>query len=465
MDIKKLKHINKKKLKLYEAGIKALEQQNPQYAIDMLRSFLRDEPGVLEVRQKLREIELGKIDGEISPIKKILAKVLSLPAAIMVPSQIGQEKFNIAMDNAEAAIARDPTSKDFYFLLAKASEAADLLPITQMALESSLKFNRDCGATLDWLARIYCTLGIGNKAIECRERHIKLTPSDTKLKDALEKTTQEIESDAWNPEELDFDESAPPQPQANLGHSDREQMEKQVHIQQKNVEQSTTSDSLKKMGDLYTLAQDYDNAVASYNKIFELTPNVDASVDKAMTDAMSLQFDKSIIEWQNYLKDNELSEEERQDGIKNAKTATKNKVEMIIQRAKDRVERNPHALGNKFELGKVLCKYKRYDIAINNLEQTKGTAQFKLQSLFMLGKSYLETNSAKKAVEMINAAVDLMPRMCNAKKEAYYLLAKAHESLGEKDISESFYKRIYAADDHYRDVGLIIDKIYQRDLY
>ncbi len=198
-----------KKLKLYEAGIKALEQQNPQYAIDMLRSFLRDEPGVLEVRQKLREIELGKIDGEVSPVKKILAKVLSLPATIMIPSQIRQEKFNLAMDNAEAAIARDPTSKDFYFLLAKASEAANLLPVTQMALEASLKFNNDCGVTLDWLARIYSTLGLGEKAIECREKHVKLTPSETKLKDELEKTTLEIESDAWDPSELDYDDSAP----------------------------------------------------------------------------------------------------------------------------------------------------------------------------------------------------------------------------------------------------------------
>ncbi len=129
--------------------------------------------------------------------------------------------------------------------------------------------------------------------------------------------------------------------------------------------------------------QDYDNAVSSYNRIFELTPNVDASVDKAITDAVSLQFDKSIIEWQNYLESNELSDEERQDGLENVQTAQKNKVEMIIQRAKDRVERNPHALGNKFELGKVLCKFKRYDVAINSLEQTKGTAQFKLQSLFM----------------------------------------------------------------------------------
>ncbi len=83
----------------------------------------------------------------------------------------------------------------------------------------------------------------------------------------------------------------------------------------------------------------------------------------------------------------------------------------------------------------------------------------------MLGKCYLEIDNAKKAIEMANAAVDLMPRMCSCKKEALYILAKAHEAFKEKDASESFYKRIYAVDDHYRDVGLIIDKIYQRDLY
>ena len=463
LEIKKLKHLSPRHVKLFDTGLNAAEKRNYQYAIEIFRNLLKQEPGVLEVRKKLREIEIERFGGQVNAIRRVLGSIVTLPNQIKSPKLIGEGKFAEALDSAEAALKFDPTSINCCLLLARAANAANLPAVTIQTLEIALQHHPDSIPLLTDLAEAYMNAGLGKMAIECYTKIVKLEPKNDKHKEVLTQITSDTAADDTDPEIIFYYGDNAAMPTKNIP-TDERALETQIKVQLNALNKMDTTEIRKKLADLYTMAKDYEKAIENYEKAIQLSSIVDPDLDHAYNEAISLQFDASIAEWTAYVQNQQVSEEEREEGHQEIERLKAKKSKILIDRMKERYRRNPHSQDICFELAKLLWKCELFDEAITYFSRTASSAQFKEQSLLFLGKCYYSTRQYSQAIEQLKNVVDNVKRMNKLKKNAHYSLAKCYEAQGNVKEADKCYKSIYAVDEDYEDVSRIIDKVYQREL-
>ena len=463
MEIKKLKHLSDRHVKLFDTGINAAEKRNYQYATEILRNLLRQEPGLLEVREKLREIELQRIDGQPNSLRSVLTPIATLLNQVKVPKLIKQGKFTEALDNAEAAMKFDPTSTTCCLLLARAADAANLHAIIKQTMELALKHNPDNVPILDCLANAYLKMGLSKKAVECYQKIVKLQPGNDKYKDALKQATAVSAADDVDPEVLFFYSNGKKGQNKSVS-IDEKALATQIKVQLNALKKMDTSEIRKKLGDLYAMANDYEKALDNYNQAIELSTIVDPDLDHAINEVLSLQFDGSLAEWTEYLQNPHISEEERDEAHREIEHLNNTKSDILIGRTKERYRRNPHSKEICFELAKLLWKNEEYKEAINHFLRLTESNPFKEQSLLFLGKCQYAIGEHNQAIEKLKSAIKSLKRMNALKKNVYYTLAKCYEALNKTTEADACYKAIYAVDEDYKDVSQIVDQIYEREL-
>lgn len=468
MEIKKPEHLKTRERRLYEAGLKAAEQENYKYAVEMFRDLLKTEPGVLEVRQKLRETALKRNGGGVNPMKQALAPIVTLPNLILSHLQAKKGKFNEALDNGEAAMAFDPTSIVSAFIAGRAADAAGAPVITMMTLETVLEFNKGKVFLMDWLARTYATLGKSEEAIAMRRKILRIDNANAKYKQDLAQAEAEAAVDDRDPEGIMHADggggSAGTGSKQKDNAADKEAIERRIAIQEKAAQNKNTPEAWKTVGDLYAASGDYESALNNYYCALELSPAGDSALEYAITKALAAQYDLSISQWQDYMSDPSVVEEEKAKARSEIQRLTDEKGDTLIDRAKERLQRHPHDASERFELGKLQMSSGRYDDAVSNFEQTKSSPQFKEVSLIFLGKTYLARKNFDKAIELLNNAINLLPRFNKTKKLAYYTLAKAHEAKNDQESAIENYSVIYAVDPKYKDVATIVHAIYKKQV-
>ena len=291
----------------------AAEKRNYQYATEILRNFLKQEPGVLEVRKKLREIELQRFGGEVSTVRRMLAPLATIIHQIKGPKLIKEGKFAEALDNAEAAMKFDPTSVNSCLLLARAADAANLCAITVQTMEMAQRHHPQSVPILSCLANAYSNIGLGKKAVECYKKIVQLQPKNDKYKEILPRATADAAKDDTDPEVLFYFADNTMSGKNEIA-TDEKALETQMKVQLNALKKMETSEIRKKLGDLYTLAKDYEKALENYDRAIELSTVVNPDLDHAYNEVISLQFDASMAEWTEYTQNPQISEEERAEG-------------------------------------------------------------------------------------------------------------------------------------------------------
>ena len=462
MDIKKLKHLSERHVKLFDTGLNAAEKRNFQYATEIFRSLLKQEPGVLEVREKLREIDLQRVGGEVNAFRRMLTPVVTLLNQIKVPKLIKEGKYAEALDNAEAAVKFDPTSANCCFLLARAADAAELHAIARQTMETALKHHPDNVSILSCLADAYSKMGMGNKAVECFEKIVRLQPNNEKYKEALKQASADAATDDIDPEILFYDGNNSSDHKKDVVINE-EALATQIKVQLNALKKMDTMEIRKKLGDLYAIANDYEKALENYNQAIELSTIVDPDLDHAVNEVLSRQFDASIREWTDYLHNDHINEEEREEARREIERLKRKKSEILIERTSERYRRNPHSKEICFELAKLLWKSGSCKEAITHFRQLTDAPQFKDQAFLFLGKCYYELGQYNDAIDNFKNAINAIKRMNTIKKNTFYSLAKCYEAVNKTAEADGCYKAIYAVDENYKDISQIIDKIYERE--
>lgn len=464
MEIKKIKHLKKKHAKLYEAGLKATEQRNLKYAIDMFRQVLHEEPGVLEIREKLRAVEMQRIGGNAGPVRKLVAQLMSIPIMAKGTTLVSERRFHDALDNAEKAMAMDPTNPKFRDLLTAAADAAGMPMITRQVLESANKFSPNEPAIVEGLARTYLVLGKGEEAIAALEQLAKIDKANsTKHKNAGEQTTAQLRADNRDPYDVpEGDGDARKKAKESIP-DDRESIEKQIRLLQRTAESANTADNRRRLGELFAALGDFDQALENYYMVMELTSGADTAADYGISDAVARKYNRLISDCQGRLKQPKLSPEEKGEITAQLQQFQQEKWEQLIERARGRCLRSPHSTKCALELASALWQSGNVEEAINTLQGFKSSSQMKEVVLFFLGRYYFDMAQYKTAIDLLKAVIDLLPRMNRMKKEACYHLARSHEKAGNKDDANACFKELYGYDENYRDVGAIVDKLYHEE--
>ncbi len=183
-----LQEITEKEKRLYDTALSAHERKNYAYGIDLLRTLLKKYPGLIEARMKLREMQMDRI-GKVSMLSQALATVGAILPYLKVKRLAAKGNYAEALDAGEGAMGKDPTAWFPCIVLFRAAEAADVDAICLMALEQAIEFHPKSLQVLDWLAQLYSRMGMGKKALVCRQKIFEARPNDLQaeafVKDAI----------------------------------------------------------------------------------------------------------------------------------------------------------------------------------------------------------------------------------------------------------------------------------------
>ena len=253
-----------------------MELKNIDYAIEIYANILRQHPGCLELRKKLRAAQQTK-SGKSNTLSSFLGKVTTAPFLITGKGKVEKDPIN-AMDEAEKALASNPTNVVAGNLLAEAATAAGLFATTVFARETILEGDPENLSHLRALGQAHLDNSDTENAIRIGNIILRQKPGDAEAQELLKQASVAValdkgkweESDDYR-EKLKSQEEAEALEQANRAVTDARGLE--ILIQQAYARMQETPEDInnyREISDLYHRANDLETAIAWIQKAREL---------------------------------------------------------------------------------------------------------------------------------------------------------------------------------------------------
>ncbi len=447
----------------YQKAIGAIQKNNIDYGMMLLKAIVQREPGFVEARDQLRKAERIHTS-RIGFLGKVMASIKTSGIVTAGKTLLAAGKTMEAMKKAEDALAIQLSSIPALNLLAQAGAKLDAGFITVEALEIAREYFPKNIAVLDWLATAYGQEKEGVKALKIRQEIANLKPNDLdaqqKLRAAAAMAT--MEKGKWMEGE-DYRTKLKDEAQAvKLEQEDRiaraaddvagliVEYEKQFKEGKQNIEIK------RKLADLYQKAERHDKAIEFYNMVVKemgsLDPHIDAEIEKSTVAQMSA----SVKQWEDFAQQNPDKKAEADANI----AAFKQQIlSYRLERALYRVNKYPNDLQLRFDLALLYWESGAVDDALQQFQLSQKNPQRRLASIVFIGRCFAEKRQFDMAIEQITKAVGEMIAMDKQKMEALYHLGICHESAGDNEKAVSIYKDIYQANIKYRDVGERIQRL------
>ncbi len=473
--VKSLKEIDKRLRKVYDRGEEAAAKNNLGYAITMFRELLMKEPGLLEVRQRLRQMQFQNLGGKVSAFHQIVTSILTIPAWFLNMSLLkkGDKKSLLkAMDNAEGMLSMDCTAMLPLMMLDRAGFEADLPEVSVQALEWAVQFYPKSVYLWDRLGQGYSAAGMGKKCLAVYTKLSELQPNSVRWQDAMKDATAEAAMDAggWNRVErgeADYQDLIRNKGEASRlehsGHTFRtaEGLAQLIEAAKEDIIASDTADNRRRLAELLVEAERFEEAIEAYQSVQEKLGLTDPAIEQAILKVQIIRFDSGIREQEALANDEHLSDNEREAAREEADRLRKNKVHALLDSMRDRVRRFPNQVEDRFQLARMLMDDGEVDEAISHLQKLQSHPKLSVTATLYLGRCFYNKRVYDLAVEQFQKVIEDLKNMTTVKKDAYYDLAKTYEALGDTEQALACYKTIYAVDTSYRDVGEVIENHYK----
>ena len=176
--------------KLDPRQIKQLEsaeeaaQTNPTYALEIYGAILKQNQGCLELRQKLRALQLKKLQGSTKGLSGILTKVTSAPFMFRGKGDKDPEG---TIAKAEGLLEKSPANVLAHQMLAEGSAALGMVNTVVFAYETIRKIQPKDIKNLKQLGNAYLEAGDSDMAIKTGNSIRQINPSDGDAEDLLKR--------------------------------------------------------------------------------------------------------------------------------------------------------------------------------------------------------------------------------------------------------------------------------------
>ncbi len=439
----------------------AMESRNYGYACQILHEILRAEPGLNEARLNLRQAQLEQIGFTGNRLRGLVATLKNLFAIYYAgPAQLKKGNFGKALEIAEKAMANDPALLSSLSFLARAASAAGLKEIAVNAMEIAVRFHPKSVAALRGLAESYQEAGEATKAVSMWQKVRELQPNNLTVTNELKRATAlaAMESGGWQEAGSFKDVMKDKDKAEDLEHEERlvvrdpEARKRMIDKTRQAIEATPDRPGLhKRLASLLQQNHDFEEAIAAYNKVMDLTGAYDPGIDAQISDILRTQYNQRIDQ---------------------AKTAGKNQAEIellirerdekLLERLQQRVSNFPTELNFRFELGTLLWQLNRVDDALEEFQQTQKAAHLAQKSRLFMGKCFNRKELYDLAVEHFEMALEDSDRLSSADyKECLYECAIAYEKGGKLDKAQEKFKELYSTDVKYRDVAERMERFYR----
>ena len=453
-----LKDLDPRLQKQVENAQKSMEKGDVGLVIDVCTNILVRNPGCLDVRKILRMAQYRKA-GPRKPTSfgQIGLKLKGLAAPKKAAVEKEPQKF---LDQAEAALAKDPYDVIAYRTLAKAATALGLKGTAAQALEDANRLDPEDFQTLIDLGFALIEAGRNADATKIGDMILKRQPGNSEGGEVLKRASVATAmKGGWEQGEGGGDSfksavknsaEAIELEKLNAAYKDEATLKTLIERSLRAIE--AQPDDLKAHDDIsgyYRDLKDFDNALLWIRKARALPKGAtDASLErkeqKLVLDALQKKVDDAQVAGDD-AKVVELTKEFNR--------ARRVQVEALV-------EKYPNDSALHFEYGQILMGDGEFDKAMREFQQSQRSPKHRIQSLLNLAKCFKARNMLDMAVEQLEACKKDIPGMDAVKKEAVYELGECYERMGRKADALIEYKLIFAVDMGYRDVDAKIKASY-----
>jgi tetratricopeptide (TPR) repeat protein len=222
-------------------------------------------------------------------------------------------------------------------------------------------------------------------------------------------------------------------------------------------------DLARRLGALNEQKEDFEAAIGWYQHAADLTKGADAGLVRKVSYLKIKRLEREIATLDEFLSSQDAAHGLYGKKSEELKAAKKNRAEILLDDARNRVERNPTDLQLRFELGEHLVDAGCFREAVAELQRARQNPNARLKAMNLLGRCYGELGMLDLAMKQLEEASREIVSMDSMKKEILYNLGLVHERLGEREKSLNCMKQIYQADYGYKDVAKRVESSYKQD--
>ena len=469
MPIQTEKELSDNARALWLKSLHAIELRNYGYAISLIQAILKEFPGFLDGRKRLRQVEIIATKGKKSFLSGL--STASLKGAGMV-----KKDPLAAMELAEKNLEADPNNTQVNHLLKEAAKAAGLPEIAAFALETIVAANPNDTKTMHELGEFYLSTGDAEKAVNLYSKIAEANPADLiavkRSKDAA--ATHSMKSGGWDKANTSYRDLMKDKDEAiSLEKKDRvvrsaEMIDQQLGELTPQWEGNQSSvDITRRIAKLWEerfemdqTQESLDGAYYYFHHCNGLLGGADPAIARKLSDLDLRRLDlraKSIEDWLAQVGDEHEEVEAYREELKGLK---EEKAKVLVADARKRVERNLTDLQLAYELGEQLVKAGMYTEAIKELQRARQNPNARLKAMNLLGQCYTEKGMLDLAVKQFQDTASEIIAMDATKKEVLYKLGLVFERMGKQEESLKCMKDIYEVDYGYMDVAKRVETSY-----
>jgi len=468
MAVKTEKDLNETQRSHWLKAVAAIELRNFGYAISLLQGILKQEPRFLTGRQLLRRTEVTKSKSA----KRSFFNFSTAPIAIMKAQREIKKDPGHAVEMLEKVLEEDPYHRHANLVLKEAAVTAGWPEIGVFALRTLLNRNPRDVKVLHELGRLYHELGESDQEVEVYNQISELNPLDAEArrlgKDASAHAS--MKSGGWTEAESYRDLIKDKEAAISLEQQSRmrltgESLDQQIaETYARHKADPANIDLTRRLGALNEQKEDFEAAIGWYQYAADLTKGADAGLIRKVSDLKIKRLDREIAAHDEFLSAHDPTHELHGKKSEELRTAKRNRAEILLDDARDRVERNPTDLQLRFELGGHLVDAGRFREAVPELQRARQNPNARLKAMNLLGCCYGELGMLDLAMEQLEGASREIVSMDAMKKEILYNLGLVYEQLGEGEKSLGCMKQIYQADYGYKDVAKRVESSYKQNV-
>jgi tetratricopeptide (TPR) repeat protein len=468
MAVKTEKELSETQRSHWLKAVAAIELRNFGYAISLLQGILKQEPQFLTGRQLLRRTEVTKNKSA----KKRFFNISTAPISVMKAQREIKRDPKHAIEMLEGVLEDEPYNRQANLVLKEAAVAAGWPETGVFALRTLLEENPRDIKVLHELGRLYHDLGESDREVEVYNQIGEINPLDAEAlrlgKDASAHAS--MKSGGWTEAESYRDLIKDKEAAISLEQQSRmkltgESLDQQIaetHARHKS--DPANIDLARRLGALNEQKEDLEAAIGWYQYAADLTKGADAGLVRKVSDLKIKRFEREIAAHEEFLSAHDAEHELYGKKSEELKTAKKNRAEILLNDARNRVERNPTDLQLRFELGEHLVNAGHFREAVPELQRARQNPNARLKAMNLLGCCYGELGMLDLATKELEEASKEILSMDATKKEILYNLGLVYERQGEREKSLSCMKQIYQADYGYKDVAKRVESSYKQNI-
>ena len=452
--------LDPRQVKQIESASKAVAT-DPGYFVEICTNILKQSPGCLELRRKLRDHQF-RLSGSVKGMSSLFGKVTMAP--FMLKGKASKDPTS-CLESAEAMIAKNPANVVAHELIAEAASHLEMKETVVFAYECIRKLHPKDLKNLKNLGNAYLAAENSDAAIQVGNEILRVNPGDAEAEEMMKRASVSVamtkgkwESSTDFRSQLKDEAEAQSLEQASKVVNDKKSLEELIRVTYAQVQQEPENlNHYIRLSDLYQRLGDLQNSITWIQHARSREGgHGDVSLEEKER-KLTLEYYDSLIEQWEKARNSDPQNESLKEGFEKAVSA---KQAYRKTQLDSLVKRYPNDYGYRYELGVILFEDSQFDACLPHFQLAQRNAKVRLDAILFLGKAYRLKGFYDLAVEQLNSLKSEIQIMDERKKNTIYELGCCFEAmkLPEKAIEE--FKLVYSSDISFRDVAEKINSYY-----